>query len=122
MREQVFAAFFGAGRAYDAYVIAVRLPSLFRDLLAEGALSAAFVKSSTQSIERDGEASAILRLLQDPHPSSMEQLEDEYCVQMAHLHGIDERAAGGAAATAVPGIAARFRSRASSLSFSCSAD
>lgn len=43
IREQVFAAFFGAGHAYDAFVVAFRIPNLLRDLFGEGALSAAFV-------------------------------------------------------------------------------
>ena len=42
-REAAFAGFFGAGVAYDAYLGAFRIPNLFRDLLAEGALSSAFV-------------------------------------------------------------------------------
>ncbi len=42
-REQVFAWFFGAGMASDAYLVAFRIPNLLRDLLAEGALSSAFV-------------------------------------------------------------------------------
>ena len=43
IREQVFAGFFGAGYAIDAFVVAFRIPNLLRDLFAEGALSAAFV-------------------------------------------------------------------------------
>ena len=43
VREQVFAAMFGAGPAYDAFVVAYRIPNLLRDLFAEGALSSAFV-------------------------------------------------------------------------------
>ncbi len=43
VREQVFAAFFGAGFAYDAFVVAFRIPNLLRDLFGEGALSSAFV-------------------------------------------------------------------------------
>ena len=43
IREQVFAAFFGAGFAYDSFVVAFRIPNLLRDLFGEGALSAAFV-------------------------------------------------------------------------------
>ncbi len=43
VREQVFAGFFGAGYAIDAFVVAYRIPNLLRDLLAEGALSSAFV-------------------------------------------------------------------------------
>lgn len=43
VREQVFAALFGAGMASDAYFVAFRIPNLLRDLFAEGALSLAFV-------------------------------------------------------------------------------
>jgi len=43
IREQVFATMFGAGFAYDAFVVAFRIPNLLRDLFGEGALSAAFV-------------------------------------------------------------------------------
>ncbi|MDR3628839.1 MAG: murein biosynthesis integral membrane protein MurJ [Desulfocapsaceae bacterium] len=43
VREQIFASMFGAGTAYDAFVVAFRIPNLLRDLFAEGALSAAFV-------------------------------------------------------------------------------
>ncbi|MEN8134011.1 MAG: murein biosynthesis integral membrane protein MurJ [Thermodesulfobacteriota bacterium] len=43
IREQVFAFLFGAGFAYDAFVVAFRIPNLLRDLFGEGALSAAFV-------------------------------------------------------------------------------
>src|SRR5262252_2832906 len=58
VREQVFASLFGAGRELDAFVTAFRIPNLLRDLFAEGALSAAFVPTFTQRIERDGTASA----------------------------------------------------------------
>jgi len=43
VREQAFAYLFGAGFAYDAFVVAFRIPNLLRDLFGEGALSAAFV-------------------------------------------------------------------------------
>ena len=46
-REMVFSRYFGAGFLYDAYLIAFRIPNLLRDLFAEGALSAAFVKVFT---------------------------------------------------------------------------
>ena len=58
VREQVFAVAFGAGRVLDAFVTAFRIPNLLRDLFAEGALSAAFVTTFTQTFEREGEASA----------------------------------------------------------------
>ncbi len=43
VREQVMASLFGAGMAYDSFVVAFRIPNLLRDLFGEGALSAAFV-------------------------------------------------------------------------------
>lgn len=58
VREQVFAAFFGAGFAYDAFNIAFRVPNLLRDLFAEGALSAAFVTTFSQTLARRGEREA----------------------------------------------------------------
>lgn len=47
VRETVFARFFGAGYLYDAFVVAFKIPNILRDLFAEGALSAAFVKVFT---------------------------------------------------------------------------
>lgn len=47
IREAVFARFFGAGFLYDAFVVAFRIPNILRDLFAEGALAAAFVKVFT---------------------------------------------------------------------------
>jgi putative peptidoglycan lipid II flippase len=58
VREQVFAAYFGAGRELDAFVAAFRIPNLFRDLFAEGALSAAFVTTFAQKLEREGPEAA----------------------------------------------------------------
>lgn len=54
VREQVFAGFFGAGFAFDAYVVAFRIPNLLRDLFAEGALSSAFVTVFTDYDQRRG--------------------------------------------------------------------
>ena len=47
VREQVFAFYFGAGFLNDAFQFAFRIPNVLRDLFAEGALSAAFVKVFT---------------------------------------------------------------------------
>jgi len=47
IREMVFARYFGVGFIYDAYQVAFRIPNVLRDLFAEGALSAAFVKVFT---------------------------------------------------------------------------
>jgi putative peptidoglycan lipid II flippase len=54
VREQVFAGLFGAGYAFDAYVVAFRIPNLLRDLFAEGALSAAFVTVFTDYDQKSG--------------------------------------------------------------------
>ena len=43
VRDSLFARFVGAGFASDAFLIAFRLPNLFRALFAEGAFSAAFI-------------------------------------------------------------------------------
>lgn len=43
LRDLFFAAILGAGPVADAFVVAFRLPNLFRALSAEGAFSAAFV-------------------------------------------------------------------------------
>src|SRR3989337_1535470 len=58
VREQVFAAFFGASMVYDAFLMAFRIPNLLRDLFAEGALSAAFVTTFSQHVAQKGEAAA----------------------------------------------------------------
>ncbi len=47
VREMIFANFFGAGFLTDAFQVAFRIPNVLRDLFAEGALSAAFVKVFT---------------------------------------------------------------------------
>lgn len=54
MREQIFAYFFGASREYDAFLTAFRIPNLLRDLLAEGALSAAFVAIFVRELSQQG--------------------------------------------------------------------
>jgi putative peptidoglycan lipid II flippase len=55
VREQVFAGLFGAGLAFDAFVVAFRIPNLLRDLFAEGALSSAFVTVFTDYDQRLGQ-------------------------------------------------------------------
>lgn len=54
VREQVMAGLFGAGTAYDAFVVAFRIPNLLRDLFGEGALSAAFVAVFTDYDQNRG--------------------------------------------------------------------
>lgn len=55
VREQVFAALFGASHATDAYQIAFRIPNLLRDLFAEGAMSAALVPTFIKVQKEQGE-------------------------------------------------------------------
>ncbi|HSO73265.1 MAG TPA: lipid II flippase MurJ, partial [Blastocatellia bacterium] len=57
-REMVFAYFFGARFANDAYVIAFRIPNLLRDLFAEGALSSAFVPVFSEYLVKQDEKQA----------------------------------------------------------------
>ena len=58
VRDQLFAYFFGAGFLKDAFLVGFRLPNMLRDLFAEGALSAAFVKTFTDYLEREGATAA----------------------------------------------------------------
>jgi putative peptidoglycan lipid II flippase len=59
VRDQMFAGLFGAGLQYDAFLTAFRVPNLLRDLLAEGALSSAFVTTFTQTLQQKGKDEAI---------------------------------------------------------------
>src|SRR5262245_60572645 len=58
LRDQVFAALFGAGTAADAFNMAFRVPNLVRDLFAEGAMSASFVPTFTEWREKQGDEPA----------------------------------------------------------------
>jgi len=58
VRDVVQAALFATGPANDAFVVATRIPTLLRDLFAEGAMSAAFVPTFTRCLTRDGKAAA----------------------------------------------------------------
>ncbi len=52
-REVVASRFFGAGPAWSAFVFAFTVPNLFRKLLGEGALSAAFIPLYARSLKED---------------------------------------------------------------------
>ena len=60
VRDQVLAYYFGASAtpAMDAYRVGFRIPNLFRDLFAEGAMSAAFVPTFTRHVAESGKESA----------------------------------------------------------------
>lgn len=54
VREQVFAAMFGAAKLQDAFLAAFQIPNLLRDLFAEGALSTAFTATFAKTHEKEG--------------------------------------------------------------------
>ena len=58
LREQTFAYVFGAGALTDAFNVAFRIPNLLRDLFAEGAMSAAFVPTFNEALEKEGKERA----------------------------------------------------------------
>lgn len=60
IRDVVIANKFGAGAAYDAYIIAFFVPHLLRKLLAEGALSTAFIPIFTEYLTQKGKKAAQL--------------------------------------------------------------
>jgi putative peptidoglycan lipid II flippase len=58
VRDMAFAWLFGAGMVADAFFAAFRIPSTLRELLGEGALSAAFVPAFTRTASREGRDAA----------------------------------------------------------------
>ncbi|MBI3418794.1 MAG: murein biosynthesis integral membrane protein MurJ [Proteobacteria bacterium] len=60
VRDTLAANLLGASPAADAFFVALRLPSLFRSLFAEGAFSAAFVPLYAKVRKEGGEATARL--------------------------------------------------------------
>ncbi len=58
IRDLIIARSFGAGTATDAFFAAFRLPNMLRELLGEGALSAAFIPVFTESLSRRGREGA----------------------------------------------------------------
>jgi putative peptidoglycan lipid II flippase len=58
VRESAYAAFMGTGPVADAFFLAFQIPNLFRRLLGEGALSAAFIPVFKETERTKGEAAA----------------------------------------------------------------
>ena len=58
VRDAVLSHYFGASDVMDAYRVGFRFPNLFRDLFAEGAMSAAFVPTFTRHLTESGRESA----------------------------------------------------------------
>src|ERR1700691_3488266 len=58
VREMVMAHLFGATAANDAFQLAFRIPSLTRNLFAEGALSSALVPVFSRALANEGKREA----------------------------------------------------------------
>ncbi|MGR3503094.1 murein biosynthesis integral membrane protein MurJ [Pseudaestuariivita sp.] len=56
VRDAMILAFLGTGPLYQAYVVAFRLPNLFRRFFAEGAFNTAFVPMFSKRLETDASA------------------------------------------------------------------
>jgi len=58
VRDMALAWLFGAGMVADCFFVAFRIPSTLRELLGEGALSAAFIPTFTRTASREGREAA----------------------------------------------------------------
>jgi putative peptidoglycan lipid II flippase len=58
VRDMTIAWLFGAGLMADAFFVAFRIPSTLRELLGEGALSAAFIPTFTRTATQEGREAA----------------------------------------------------------------
>jgi len=58
VRDMVIAKYMGAGLTADAFFVAFRIPNLLRRLFAEGALSAAFIPTFVETLQKNGTAEA----------------------------------------------------------------
>ncbi|HDH52945.1 MAG TPA: murein biosynthesis integral membrane protein MurJ, partial [Nitrospirae bacterium] len=58
IRDILLAGIFGATGSTDAFFIAYRIPNLFRELFAEGSMSAAFVPVFTETLAKQGREEA----------------------------------------------------------------
>ena len=59
LRDMVLANYLGAGAVSDAFVVAFKLPNLFRSLFAEGAFTSAFVPLFSQKLVSEGRKRSI---------------------------------------------------------------
>jgi len=64
VRDSLSAAVFGAGAFYSAFLTAFVVPNLFRRLLAEGSLTAAFVPTFQEALHKEGKQGALNLLSQ----------------------------------------------------------
>ena len=59
VRDIAFATFLGAGAAADAFLVALKLPNMFRRLSAEGAMTNAFLPNYAAIREKYGQVAAL---------------------------------------------------------------
>ena len=59
LRDMVLANLLGASAMADAFVVAFKLPNLFRSLFAEGAFTSAFVPLFSQKLVAEGKKKSI---------------------------------------------------------------
>ncbi|MBM3300560.1 MAG: murein biosynthesis integral membrane protein MurJ, partial [Deltaproteobacteria bacterium] len=57
-RDLVIALFMGAGLGADAFFVGFRIPNLLRRLFGEGALSAAFIPTYVETLQKHGREEA----------------------------------------------------------------
>jgi putative peptidoglycan lipid II flippase len=60
VRDVVLSAVLGSGPIADAFIVAFKLPNLFRRLFAEGAFSTAFVPLFARELQGEGRAAALI--------------------------------------------------------------
>lgn len=60
LRDMVFANYFGASGATDAFFVAFRIPNLLRRLVAEGALTISFIPVYTDYLLKNGKDEALV--------------------------------------------------------------
>ncbi len=58
LREVLMAFYLGASWITDAFIVAQRLPNMFRNLVSEGAFNAVFVPSFSDNLHKNGKVSA----------------------------------------------------------------
>ena len=58
VRELIMAYYFGTSAVQSAFVVAFRLPNLFRRLFGEGALTNAFIPVFTETLLKEGKEAA----------------------------------------------------------------
>ena len=61
VRDVLILAFLGTGPLYEAYVVAFRLPNMFRRFFAEGAFNTAFVPMFSKKLEGEEDAQGFAR-------------------------------------------------------------